>query len=223
VTLGTAVRANSTAPRVVLVTDASFGDDVIERCVLVAGAKLSAGTLCVQVRDRSRLGPSLRMFAGRLRVATRSVGAWLVVNGDARIARDVGADGVHLGRGAGSVRDARSVLRDAWVSVAAHSDEDVWRASDEGADAVLVSPVFATRPPFSGAQAKEARGVGAIRSARALAKATVAVYALGGVTPENARACVEAGADGVAVLRALLASADPARAARAIDDATSRR
>jgi thiamine-phosphate diphosphorylase len=210
-------------PRVVLITDPAFGDDAIERCVLAAGAAFSAGALCVQVRDRSRLKCSLRMFAGRLRISTRSVGAWLVVNGDARIARDIGADGVHLGRGAGSVRDARSIFRDAWVSTAAHSDEDVRRASDEGADAVLVSPVFSTRPPLSREKSKEARGVGAIRAARALARATVAIYALGGVTQENARACVQAGADGVAVLRALLASADPARVARAIDDATSRR
>jgi len=216
-----AVRASR--PRLVLVTDPAFGDDVIERCVLAVGAVLPAGGLCVQLRDRSRLKVSLRVFAGRLRLATRVVGARLIVNGDPRIARDVGADGVHLGRGAGGVRDARSILRDAWVSTAAHSDDDVRRASDEGADAVLVSPVFATRPPSASAQAKQARGLDALRSARSLARPAMAVYALGGVTAENARACVEAGADGVAVLRALLATADPARAARAVDDAMSRR
>jgi thiamine-phosphate pyrophosphorylase len=156
-------------------------------------------------------------------VTTRTVGARLLVNGDARIARDVGADGVHLGRGSDSVADARFILRDAWVSTAAHTDDEVRRASDEGADAVLVSPVFTTRPPFSTGPAKEARGLQAIRSARALAGSRMAVVALGGVTPENARACVEAGADGVAVVRALLASADPGRAARAIDDAIVRR
>jgi thiamine-phosphate diphosphorylase len=213
------VRANR--PRIILVTDSAFGDDVIERCVQAAGSALPAGALCVQIRDRSRLKASLRVFAGRLRIATRAVGAWLLVNGDARIARDVGADGVHLGRGAGSVAEARFILCGGWVSTAAHSDEDVRRASDDGADAVLVSPVFPTRPPRSSGRAKEARGLEAIRSARALAGSRTAVYALGGVTSENASACVGAGADGVAVLRALLASADPARTARAIDDAMS--
>jgi thiamine-phosphate pyrophosphorylase len=177
----------------------------------------------VQLRDGSRLKDSLRLFAGRLRVVTRAVGARLVVNGDARVARDVGADGVHLGRGAGSVAEARAILRGAWVSIAAHSDDDVRRASDEGADAVLVSPVFATRPPTSHARTKEARGLGAIRAARALAGPRTVVFALGGVTADNARACIRAGAGGVAVLRALLASADPARVARAIDDAMSLR
>ena len=78
-------------------------------------------------------------------------GALLVVNGDAGLARDVGADGVHLGGGAGDVGGG-AVARGspAWVSVAAHSDDDVTAARDgEGADAVLVSPVFATRPPLA--------------------------------------------------------------------------
>jgi thiamine-phosphate diphosphorylase len=207
----------------VLVTDRTFGDDVIERCVLATGAGLPVGALCVQLRDKSRLRPSLRLFAGRLRMVTQAVGARLLVNGDARIARDVGADGVHLGRGSGSVADARAILRDGWVSTAAHSDEDVRRASDEGADAVLVSPVFSTRPSFSSGRAKEPRGLTAIRSARSLAGPRTAVFALGGITSENASACIRAGAHGVAVIRALLASDDPERAARAIDDAMSLR
>ena len=45
------------------------------------------------------------------------------------------------------------------------------------------------------------------------------MYALGGVDADNARACAEAGADGVAVVRALLASPEPARVARAMHDA----
>jgi thiamine-phosphate pyrophosphorylase len=210
-------------PRLILITDPAFGDDTIERCVLAAGAVLPRGTLCLQLRDRSRLKVSLRLFAARLRIATRTVGATLILNGHVDVARDVGADGVHLGRGAASVAAARSVLGAAWISTAAHSDDDVRLASEEGADAVLVSPVFPTRPPSSLAPAKEARGLGAIRSACALAGPRTAVYALGGVTAENAGACVEAGADGVAVLRALLASPDPCRTARAIDDAMALR
>jgi thiamine-phosphate pyrophosphorylase len=208
---------------VVLITDPAFGDDTIERCVLAAGAALPRGTLCVQLRDRSRLKVSLRLFAARLRIATRTVGAMLLVNGHLDIARDVGADGVHLGRGAVSVAVARSILGGVWISTAAHSDDDLRRAAEQGADAVLVSPVFPTKPPSSYAPSKEARGLGAIRAARALAESTTAVYALGGVTADNAGACVQAGADGVAVLRALLASADPGRTARAIDDAMALR
>jgi len=210
-------------PRIVLVTDRSFGDDRIERCIRAAGSALPAGALAVQLRDRARPRSSLRLFAERLRLVTRAVGARLIVNGDARLARDVGADGVHLGRGGGSVVEARTVLGHGWISTAAHSDDDVRRASEEGADAVLVSPVFPTRPPSMYRASKVARGLDAIRSARAIARPALAVYALGGVTSDNASACARAGAHGVAVLRGLLASSDPRRTALAIDDAMARR
>jgi thiamine-phosphate pyrophosphorylase len=207
-------------PRVILVTDPAFGDERIVRTIEAAAAALPPGWLCVQLRDKRRATASLRVFASRLRVVTRAVGAALVVNGDARVARDVGAEGVHLGAKSGAVAEARAVCgARAWVSVAAHSNEAVRRGVEDGADAVLVSPVFLTRPPSLFDAEKPGRGLDAVRDARVLAGKRCAVYALGGVGPESARGCAEAGADGVALIRALLASAEPARIARAIHDA----
>jgi thiamine-phosphate pyrophosphorylase len=205
------------ALRILLVTDPQFGDDAIVRCVERAAAALPSGWLGVQLRDKRRPLVSLRIFASRLRQVTRGVGAALILNGNARLARDVGADGVHLGRDGGPVRDVRAVCGShAWVSMAAHSDIAVGQAVDEGADAVLVSPVFASRPPGILAPGKEGRGVNALRSARVVSAGRIAVYALGGVDADNARACIEAGSHGVAVMRALLGSSDPARVAGAI-------
>ena len=212
-------------PRIVLITDPAFGDDGIVRCVETVARALPAGALCVQLRDKQRAIVSLRVFASRLRLVTRSVGAALVINGDAALARDVGADGVHLGRGSGTVEQARAVCGvRAWVSVSAHSDGAVRRAVRHGADAVLVSPVFPSRPPSVLAAEKEGRGLDALRSARVLAAdRRTAVYALGGVDADNTRACADAGADGVAVVRALLASPEPARVAKAMHDALAAR
>jgi thiamine-phosphate pyrophosphorylase len=220
-------------PRIILVTDPTFGDDFIVRQIVLAGKALPAGWLCVQLRDKRRGRLSLRLFASRLRLVTRAVGATLVINGDATIARDVGADGIHLGRDAGVGAARRIFGEDAWISVAAHSDDAVRIAVDSGADAVLVCPVFSTRPPLHAEPEKIGRGTGALRSARAIVgsceaaasvqKRRVSVYALGGVTGENAVACVGAGADGVAVMRAVLASAEPARMMRSIHDAIARR
>jgi thiamine-phosphate pyrophosphorylase len=207
-------------PRIILVTDPVFGDDGIVRCVEAVAKALPPGALSVQLRDKHRPLVSLRVFASRLRLVTRAVGAALVINGDARLARDVGADGVHLGRDAGGVQAARAVCgARTWISTSAHSDGAVRRAIADGASAVLVSPVFPSRPPSILASTKEARGLDALRSAKALAAGRLAVFALGGVDADNTRACVEAGADGVAVVRALLASPEPARVARAIQDA----
>jgi thiamine-phosphate diphosphorylase len=215
-------------PRLILITDPAFGDDAIVRCTEAVASALPAGALCVQLRDKQRAVASLRIFACRLRIATRRFGARLVLNGNPRLARDVDADGVHLGGGAGSVAEARAAFgRATWVSVAAHSDDDIRRAVDDGADGVLVSPIFATRPPSSASRArggeKSARGLDAIRTARRVAGSRLALFALGGVTLERVRPCVAAGANGVAILRALLASPRPAALARAIHDATKSR
>jgi thiamine-phosphate pyrophosphorylase len=211
-------------PRVILVTDPAFGDEKIVQTIESAAQALPPGWLCVQLRDKHRAIVSLRVFASRLRLVTRALGAALVVNGDARLARDVGAEGVHLGSGAGTVAEARAACgRSAWVSIACHSNEAVRRGVEEGADAVLVSPVFPSRPPSLYDAEKAGRGLDAVRSARILSGDRCAVYALGGVGPENALACVDAGADGVAVIRALLASAEPGRVARAVHDALASR
>jgi thiamine-phosphate diphosphorylase len=215
--------SSSDAPRLILITDPAFADEVVVRCIRAVAGALPAGAFAVQLRDKRRPRVGLRIFAGQLRLVTRALGAKLFVNGDAVVARDVGADGVHLG-GGGVVAEARAIVgARSWVSVAAHSDDDVRHAARDGADAVLVSPVFPSRPPRHGAPEKAPRGVGAIRGARLVAPRELVVYALGGVTADNAAHCGAAGADGVALIRGLLSIAEPGRAARAIHDAFARR
>jgi thiamine-phosphate pyrophosphorylase len=212
-----------TAPPLILVTDPAYGDAVTVRVVRRVAAALPPGALAVQLRDKKRLIPSLRVFAAELRTVTRDAGAWLIVNGAIAVARDVGADGVHLGSGALGVADARRLVpRPIWVSMAAHSDDDVRRAGSQGADAVLVSPIFATRALQREATAKMPRGPGALRTARAIVATRLHIYALGGVTASTTACCVAAGADGVALIRSVFGSADPTREARAIYDAVLR-
>jgi thiamine-phosphate pyrophosphorylase len=139
------------------------------------------------------------------------------VHSDASLALAVNADGLHLGsdfggEGARGLVEARRALPNVWISVAAHTDEDVERAAAGRADAVLVSPIYDS--PGKGPP----RGAAAIVSARALGPG-LAIYALGGVEARRARACRDAGATGVAVIRALLAATDPVAVALAIDAA----
>jgi thiamine-phosphate pyrophosphorylase len=204
---------------VILVTDPEFSDDVIVRCIERSAAVLPPGALCVQLRDKRRADASFRLFAARLRRTTASSGVWLVVNGRVEIARDVGADGVHLGGDSPCVERARSILaRPSWISIAAHSDEDVARARAGGVDAALVSPIFETRSPSTDGSRKRPRGLGSLRDARRAGGPGVLLYALGGVTAASATACAGAGADGAALTRGLLGAWDPAREVRAIHD-----
>ena len=136
----------------------------------------------------------------RLREATRALGAALVVNDWLDVALAIGADGVHLGRRSVNVEEARAILPPGtWISVSCHALADVVRAAEEGADAALLSPIFAS--PGKG----RGLGVEALCEARAALDARGAVtllVALGGVTAENAGACFAAGAGGVAAIRA---------------------
>lgn len=202
-------------PRLVLVTDPRYATSHLVSVTHAAARAVGPGGLLVQLRDKLNSTDHVAAVARELREATRAVSALFVVNGSIAIAKAAGADGVHVPSG-GSIAEARRELGSgAFVSAPAHDDHDVERALAEGASAVLVSPIFAT--PGKGAP----RGAQALAAARALAdRASSAtpvmgdgllVYALGGVEVERAASCAEAGADGVAVIRALLDLADEAR------------
>ncbi len=190
--------------RVLLITDPRWSEERIAS-VLAQAAPAVRG-FAVQLRDRSaRTDDDLLPFAMRLREITARHGAMLIVNRRFGLARRIDADGVHA-----PVSETESESESEWWrSAPAHTDEDVLRARDAGLDAVLVSPIFSV--PGKGL----ARGLGAIRTACALAP-KLRIIALGGVDADNAARCVDAGASGVAVNRALLDAADPAAIARAL-------
>src|SRR5205823_5119455 len=133
------------------------------------------------------------------RARTRALGARLVVNDRLDLALALGADGVHLGRLSVTIPDARALLRAqrarAWISVACHTVDEVARAARDGADAALLSPIFAS--PGGGARAR----LGARRGAGA-GWGGAGHGAAGGVSAENARDCFAAGAEGLAGIRA---------------------
>jgi thiamine-phosphate pyrophosphorylase len=203
----------SRAPSVILITDPRWPLARIEEVIENVGRALEAGAFAVQLRDKAASASALARAASTLRTATRRVSARLIINAAnterLRVAADADADGAHVPCRAENIIEAR-VFGCAWISTPAHTDEDVATAQMSGADAVLVSPIFES--PGKGTP----RGVQALSAARALA-GDLAVYALGGVAVPRVAACAAAGADGVAVIRALLDAEDPATTARAFD------
>ncbi|WP_437663237.1 thiamine phosphate synthase [Sorangium sp. So ce1182] len=198
-------------PRLTLITQTA---DVPEPVLL---ARLSAfgalppedrARVAVQLRDPELSGAALHALGRRLRDATAALGASLVVNDRLDLALVLGADGVHLGRRSAGVADARALLGDGvFVSVACHSVDEVLRAAEAGADAAVLSPIFATPgkgPPLGPEALREAR------ARLAAAPRGVALLALGGVDAASAPACLAAGADGVAAIRADFGGALPA-------------
>ncbi len=167
-------------------------------------AAVASPTFSVQLRDRTdREDDELVPFAQELRKVTARRGARFIVNRRLKLARRVAADGVHV-----PITDLRAAADHPWRSAPAHSDEDVRAAVTAGATALLVSPIFET-------PGKVARGLSALRSARLMAP-ELELSALGGIDGRNARACYLAGADGVAVMRALLDADDPVAVAKCL-------
>ena len=174
-------------------------------------AALNGGVRFVQYREKDLpYGDRLRL--GR-EVAFRAAeyGARLLVNGDVELADALAADGLHLGKGTVSVSEVRAGGYRGLIGYSAHSGEEAADAFAEGADFVTLSPVFPTRSKFS---AGPVLGIGAF--GRELAFAGGPVYALGGVGAQNASACLEQGAHGVALIGAILGADDPVQAARQV-------
>jgi thiamine-phosphate diphosphorylase len=129
-----------------------------------------------------------------LRQATRESGARFIVNRDPALAVALSADGVHLRADGPPPSSVRAVHPGLAIGVSCHDETELARA--EGADWVFLGPVFPTESKPG------ARGLGLERFAALVRVAPAPVYALGGVTAARYAACLEAGAVGVAVIRA---------------------
>ncbi len=166
-----------------------------------------AGVRLVQLRAKELPDSEYLLLARDLRAITAAAGARLLINSRLAIAAAVQADGAHLPRDA-SISDARRALGpQALIGVSAHDAAELRRAETDGVDFVTLSPVF---PTTSKPGMVDVLG---IERFAALAKTTtLPVFALGGIQPENARECLDAGAFGVAVISAIMAAPDVADA-----------
>jgi thiamine-phosphate pyrophosphorylase len=165
---------------------------------------------CLQLRCKSMAGDALRETASLLRADCRDAGVPFIVNDDARLAREVGADGVHLGEHDGDIAWARALLGDDAI-IGASCYDDLQRARDAaaaGADYIAFGAFF---PSSTKPNARRA-SIELLRDSAALGLPRVAI---GGISPENARPLVEAGADLLAVVSGVFGATDPVAAARA--------
>ena len=148
----------------------------------------------IQIRERDLEGRALLALADRLARRARGTRTRLLVNDRPDIAIAAGLDGVHL-RGSGpEVSRIRALGRPEWiVGRSVHGQDDV--RAQAAADYLIFGTVFPTgsKPPGTRAQGTEALA-GVVRAAGC------PVLAIGGITPSRARACIEAGAAGVAAI-----------------------
>ncbi len=172
---------------------------------------LEAGVTAVWLRDHALDGAQLFRVAQQLRDRCHAHDVRLMVGGRADVACAVAADGVHLGSYSPPADRVRSWFP-GWMGVSCHDERELRRAQRAGADYVTLSPVYDV--PGKGAP------IGVSQFERLRGTVQLPVVALGGIDPSNAAAVRGAGADGVAVIRALREAADPVATARALREHT---
>jgi thiamine-phosphate pyrophosphorylase len=191
-----------------LVTDRhqTGGRELVE----VVEQALLGGVRAVQLREKDLSTDQLYRLAQRVLARTRAHGALLLVNDRIDVALAVGADGVHLGRRSLPPEEARRLLGPRSIlGVSCHSVTDAREAAQGGADFVVLGPIYATPskapygPPLSPAVLRAARE-----------DVTAPILAIGGINAARIPEVIGAGADGAALISAVVAAADPAAAAR---------
>ncbi|HEY3495293.1 MAG TPA: thiamine phosphate synthase [Polyangiaceae bacterium] len=195
---GTAVR-----PRLIAITDRTRASaaQTLGRFARLARAA-QPGSVVFQLRDRELAAAERLSFGRELVRLAHAEGQLVQVNDRLDLALLLGADGAHLGEASVALPDARRLLgHSAFLTRASHEPA---RAGACAADGVLLSPILAER------KGREALGLRGIESARASLDASenpALLFALGGIDAGGARRCREAGADGVAVIGAVLDAA----------------
>ena len=195
-------------PRLHAVTDDAILADA-DVGIRAAAIAASGPAAALHVRGRKSTGAFLAKCATRFVSLAHPAEAAVIINGRPDLARAVGAQGVQLGSGDLSVSDARTVLGPGWIGRSVHGVEEARAAIAEGADYLLLGAIFetATHPGQPGL------GLDTLRSIVALG---VPVIAIGGITPERAQSVKDAGAWGVAAIRALWHATDSYAAAMAM-------
>jgi thiamine-phosphate pyrophosphorylase len=176
----------------------------------------AAGVTLVQYRDKDAGPQTILRNAAVIAQAFSGSGAALILNDRADLAVLAGWDGVHVGQGDLPPEDAKRVLAaseiprlrsETWgtqtVGVSTHTEAQVVTSDASVADYVAIGPVFATGTKPDASPVVGSEGV---RRARALTRKPL--VAIGGITRENARSVIEAGADTVAVIGGLLVAGE---------------
>ena len=182
----------------------------LQDCIRRAAA---AGADWIQIREKDLEARSLAELARFAAAETRATSARVFVNDRLDVALAVAAAGIHLGEQSLPLETViewrRSAGRsDFMIGVSCHSLESARAAGRSGADYAFFGPVFATpsKAAFGAPQGIE-------RLREVCAAIEIPVLAIGGVNLENARACIAAGAAGVAAIRLFQQAADPAELA----------
>lgn len=168
-------------------------------------ATLKGGCDWIQYRDKSQDEIKRLRESTQLLQLCNHYAASLIINDDVQLAKKIGAQGVHLGQGDGDVKQARELLgANAIIGVTCHNSLDLaQKAIEDGASYIAFGRFFSsnTKPDAQGASLDLL-----IQARRQFPK--IKIVAIGGISIENARIVLDAGADKIAVCHGLFSAQD---------------
>jgi thiamine-phosphate pyrophosphorylase len=178
--------------------------------VEVVRAAIDGGAPVIQFRDKGANSRQLIDLGLQLRSLTRERSVILIVNDRVDIALAVGADGVHVGPEDMPVPLARKILGPkAIIGASTGTLEEALKAEEEGASYLGVGAVFATST-----KSDAGSPIGLVRLAEIKARVKIPVVGIGGISHKNVEDVMKAGADGVAVVSAIVGAENIQEATR---------
>jgi thiamine-phosphate pyrophosphorylase len=185
---------------------------------VIAKRAVDGGATAIQLRDKGRSYKELVRIGNEIRATTTKAGALFIVNDRLDLAFACGADGVHLGQGDLRCDTARQLAPQGFIiGISVGSVEEAVDAERTGADYVALSPIFSTN---SKEDAGPGHGLLLLKKIRAVV--SIPVIAIGGIGPGNASQVIGAGADGIAVISAVVSQPDLTAATRGLAEIVAR-
>jgi len=190
-----------------LVTDRTLSRGRTSKEVVAAAAR--GGVTCVQLREKHCSTREFVREASSLQPLLHHHRIPLIINDRLDVALAIGADGVHLGQSDMHIDHARRLVGEKMIiGISVENLDDAIVAEQEGADYIGISPVFATDTKVDTAAPLGLEGIRRIRKA-----VKIPLVGIGGINVGNAADIIRAGADGIAVVSAIVSAACPEIAA----------
>lgn len=183
-----------------LVTDGSKPDEILRK----SQQALEGGARAIQLREKSMNVRQLIELAKALREMTNRFQSALFINDRADVALAVKADGVHLGQDSLTVNAVRKIAGDRLlIGVSTHGIDEAVSADADGADFITLGPVFETP-----SKTKYGLPLGTETLKEVCKRASIPVFAIGGVKTHNVLDVMTAGAYGVALISGIFSATD---------------
>ena len=167
--------------------------DVIEDVKIA----IDNGIKIIQLRDKVNNKETILETAKQLRELTKQKGVILIINDHIDIAKEVDADGVHLGQDDTPIEEARNLLNNKIIGISCHSLKQAIKAEKDGADYIGIGPIFKT-------QTKDYQEIGSNIITNVKNSIKIPFIAIGGIDKDNIDEVLNAGATRVAIISALL-------------------